>query len=182
MVSLHHKWLGIITETRILLDFGSRVVTVCLGVIMKTINFFIMTIFVQNAFSYGISGLWSGQGTLNLNNQQTYNCVLLLDIEHTEILFHVKSMDFDCQAMHLKNKNNQVLKIQNGHMINDSGLDLGQITELEMLSDLMINNLKQFYHIRKNNLNELEYTDSVQWNQGMNTQISGRLQLIPSAN
>jgi len=149
---------------------------------MWKISFVVVFILTQNLFGYGMNGLWKGQGVLLLNNQQTYNCDLLLDIEHTEILFHVKNMDFDCQAMHLKNKNNQVLKIQNGRMIDDSGRDLGLISDSEMLSDLSINNLKQFYHIQKSVPHELEYIDSVQWNQGMNTQISGRLQLIPSIN
>jgi len=151
-------------------------------VFMWKMIFVVMFIITQNILGYGLNGLWQGQGVLLLNNQQTYNCNLLLDIEHTEIFFQVKNMDFDCQAMHIKNKKKQILRIQNGHMIDESGHNLGFISESEMLSDLNINNLKQFYHIQKSAPSELEYADSVQWNQSMNTQISGRLQLIPSAN
>ena len=149
---------------------------------MRIIYFFVVFILAQSIFGYGLNGLWQGRGFLVINNQQSYDCDLLLDIEHTEALFHVKNMDFDCQAMHIKNKNNQILEVKNGRMIDNSGRDLGQISESDMLSDLNVNNLKQFYHIQKDISNELQYSDSVQWNQGLNTQITGHLRLIQSIN
>ncbi len=138
---------------------------------------FLMYLFLPSqSHAYGLTGLYRGDGILKIENDPAdYPCIMIMEIEHQPDSYWVKISDFDCKVMRFKNKNNGVLKIQDGRMITPTGIDVGLINETEMISDLKVNKLRQFYSLLKNSDLSLNYEDSVQWSPQMKTEIKGIL-------
>lgn len=121
------------------------------------------------------SGVWRGQGQLLSPNQPPVACTsMTIDIEQTETTFFVRRSEFLCGSLRIRNKNPQVLRIEDDSLwMND--LKLGSITSSLIETQLIsASGLQQSFQLRLDN-SQLSYADSVDWSISYSTQVRGIL-------
>jgi hypothetical protein len=138
---------------------------------------FLLILFLnQFVFAYGLSGHWSGQGTMRINGVlQEELCQMVLIIEHKVESFCVLKSEFRCSGMNIINKHQTVLQIVDGKLMNGLTV-LGTINESSMQSHTVMNDgRKSDYNMYIDVNKKLFYKDSVEWAKGYVTEVKGLL-------
>ena len=127
-----------------------------------------------------LDGTWQGTGQLRIKGQSvTENCQMYLVITQSDIEFSVIKSDFKCPSMHIKNKEQNKLTINN-HRLYFNNIERGYIDDSTMYSYFnTAAGLIQSYLMKYTDEEQsLVYSDSIDWNPTFSTQLNGRLRRI----
>ena len=145
--------------------------------ILKIFILVLISIQCSAGDSYGLSGLWVGQGIMIVKDQNmTEKCTMNLEIDHQPDYFKVIKSEFKCGVMNIRNKDQAPLKIINNE-IYIGEIVIGKISTEHLASFLKLaDGREQMYKMQLSaDRNQLMYFDRVQWTDVFETTIQGPL-------